>query len=62
MPEAKNPQVSMIDLADLSLDRLDDISQSALWHAVHEILDTSNDGAPVATFTSYTPPPLEHGF
>jgi hypothetical protein len=59
MPHTGNPQVSTIDLAALSVDQLDGISQSALWHAVREILDTSNDSAPIAAFNSYTPPPFD---
>lgn len=57
MPDTRNLQVNGLDLGNLSLDSLDGVSHGALWHAVHEILDTADDSAAVAAFNSYTPPP-----
>ncbi|MCP9953135.1 FxSxx-COOH cyclophane-containing RiPP peptide [Actinomadura madurae] len=57
MPETSNIQVNRLDFSEVSMDRLDEISESALWHAVNEILDPRQDGDAIAAFNSFAEPP-----
>ncbi|MFG2087967.1 MULTISPECIES: hypothetical protein [unclassified Spirillospora] len=57
MQDPGNLQVSRLDFSKVSFDRLDEISESALWHAVNEILDPRYDGDAIAAFNSFASPP-----
>ena len=57
MPELTNLQVKALDVTKVPMERLDEISGSALWHAVNGISDPRSDGDAIAAFNAYTPPP-----